>query len=151
MQLITGDQLGAGHATPGMTRKEAFAGEGVWTGTVVLPPDTASAYLVAKRGNQLRVQAAAQAWGRKGARLNTISPGVISTPMGQQELQGPMGAHIQSMVDLSGAGRVGTPDDIAGVAAFLQRHQFGIVAAQMRGAIEDIGDEARLSQWKRVE
>jgi NAD(P)-dependent dehydrogenase (short-subunit alcohol dehydrogenase family) len=81
--------------------------------------DTATAYLVAKRGNQLRVQAAAHAWGRRGARLNTISPGVISTPMGRQELEGPMGAYIQSMIDLSGAGRMGTPDDVAGVAAFL--------------------------------
>jgi quercetin dioxygenase-like cupin family protein len=44
MQLITGDRLGEGHATPGMTRKEAFAGEGVWTGTVVLPAGTASAW-----------------------------------------------------------------------------------------------------------
>ena len=81
--------------------------------------DTATAYMVAKRGNHLRVQAAAHAWGRRGARLNTISPGVISTPMGRQELEGPLGAYIQSMIDLSGARRVGTPDDVAGVAAFL--------------------------------
>jgi NAD(P)-dependent dehydrogenase (short-subunit alcohol dehydrogenase family) len=84
-----------------------------------LEGDPASAYLVAKRGNQLRVQAAARAWGAKGARLNTISPGVISTPMGQAELQGPTGRYIQAMIDGSGAGRVGTPDDIAAVAAFL--------------------------------
>jgi len=51
--------------------------------------------------------------------VNTISPGVISTPMGLAELQGPLGAYIQSMIDLSGAGRMGTPDDIAGAAAFL--------------------------------
>jgi NAD(P)-dependent dehydrogenase (short-subunit alcohol dehydrogenase family) len=82
-------------------------------------PDSAVAYVVAKRGNQLRVQAAAHAWGGKGARLNTISPGVISTPMGVEELQGPMGAYMQSMIDLSGARRLGTPDDIAGAAAFL--------------------------------
>jgi uncharacterized RmlC-like cupin family protein len=44
MQLITGDRLGEGHATPGMARKEAFAGEGVWTGTVVLPAGTASGW-----------------------------------------------------------------------------------------------------------
>ena len=78
-----------------------------------------AAYTVAKRGNQLRVQAAAHAWGRNGARLNTISPGVIFTPMGQQELQGPQGAQIQALVDLSGARRYGTPDDIAAVTAFL--------------------------------
>jgi len=78
-----------------------------------------AAYTTAKRGNQLRVQAAAHAWGRAGARLNTISPGVISTPMGVQELQGPAGAHIQALIDLSGARRMGTPDDIANAAAFL--------------------------------
>ena len=77
------------------------------------------AYTLAKRGNQLRVQAAAHAWGSKGARINTISPGVISTPMGRAELQGEAGTHIQSMVDLSGARRVGSPDDIAAAAAFL--------------------------------
>jgi NAD(P)-dependent dehydrogenase (short-subunit alcohol dehydrogenase family) len=82
-------------------------------------PDPGTAYVVAKRGNQLRVEAAAHDWGVKGARLNTISPGVISTPMGAQELQGPAGGHIQAMIDRSGARRVGTPDDIAGVAAFL--------------------------------
>jgi NAD(P)-dependent dehydrogenase (short-subunit alcohol dehydrogenase family) len=81
--------------------------------------DSGTAYVLAKRGNQLRVQAASRIWGSKGARLNTISPGVISTPMGQQELQGPGGEQIQSMIDLSGARRVGTPDDIAAVAAFL--------------------------------
>jgi NAD(P)-dependent dehydrogenase (short-subunit alcohol dehydrogenase family) len=84
-----------------------------------LDADPGTAYVVAKRGNQLRVQAAAHAWGRVGARLNTISPGVISTPMGQAELQGPMGAFIQSMIEESGARRVGTPDDIAAAAAFL--------------------------------
>jgi NAD(P)-dependent dehydrogenase (short-subunit alcohol dehydrogenase family) len=84
-----------------------------------LDADPGTAYVVAKRGNQLRVQAAAHAWGRAGARLNTISPGVISTPMGQAELQGPMGEFIQSMIDESGARRAGTPDDIAAAAAFL--------------------------------
>jgi NAD(P)-dependent dehydrogenase (short-subunit alcohol dehydrogenase family) len=39
--------------------------------------------------------------------------------MGQAELQGPMGAFIQSMIEESGARRVGTPDDIAAAAAFL--------------------------------
>ncbi len=82
-------------------------------------PDPGTAYVVAKRGNQLRVEAAAHDWGGKGARLNTISPGVVSTPMGRQELDGPVGAHMRTMIDRSGARRVGTPDDIAGVAAFL--------------------------------
>ncbi|MBL7486755.1 SDR family oxidoreductase [Frankia sp. AgB1.9] len=84
-----------------------------------LDSDPQASYVVAKRGNQLRVSASAQAWGRKGARLNTISPGVISTPMGLDELRGPTGDYIQEMVKLSAAGRLGTPGDIAGVAEFL--------------------------------
>jgi len=84
-----------------------------------LDADPGYAYVLAKRGNQLRVQAAAHAWGAHGARLNTISPGVISTPMGQAELHGPAGAYIQAMIDSSGARRAGTPDDIAATAAFL--------------------------------
>jgi NAD(P)-dependent dehydrogenase (short-subunit alcohol dehydrogenase family) len=81
--------------------------------------DAASAYIMAKRGNQLRVQAAASAWGAKGARLNAISPGVISTPMGVAELAGPAGALMEAMIESSPAQRVGTPDDIAGLAEFL--------------------------------
>ncbi|WP_327147193.1 SDR family oxidoreductase [Nocardia sp. NBC_01329] len=81
------------------------------------PPGTA--YAVAKRGNVARVQAAAVAWGRRGARLNSISPGVISTPMGREELDGESGAAMRAMVDASATGRLGTPDDIAHAAAFL--------------------------------
>lgn len=79
----------------------------------------AAAYSIAKRANQLRVQAAAGAWGARGARVNSISPGVISTPMGQEELAGESGASMRGMVAASGTGRVGTPDDIAAAAAFL--------------------------------
>jgi NAD(P)-dependent dehydrogenase (short-subunit alcohol dehydrogenase family) len=46
------------------------------------------AYGLAKRANQLRVQAASTAWGERGARINSVSPGIISTAMGQQELSG---------------------------------------------------------------
>jgi NAD(P)-dependent dehydrogenase (short-subunit alcohol dehydrogenase family) len=82
-------------------------------------PEGALAYVIAKRGSQLRVQAATHSWGSKGARLNTLSPGVTSTPVGRAELDGPLGPYIRSMVDYSGARRVGTPQDIAAVAAFL--------------------------------
>ncbi|MEU1983268.1 SDR family oxidoreductase [Nocardia sp. NPDC019395] len=78
-----------------------------------------AAYAVAKRGNVARVQAAAVYWGRRGARVNSISPGVISTPMGRQELDGESGAGIRAMVAGSATGRLGTPDDIAHAAAFL--------------------------------
>ena len=78
-----------------------------------------TAYGLAKRGNQLRVQAAARAWGSKGARLNSVSPGIISTVVAQKQLQGPAGEHMKSFIDLSAARRMGTPDDIANVVAFL--------------------------------
>ncbi|MER5479344.1 SDR family oxidoreductase [Streptomyces sp. NPDC002734] len=77
------------------------------------------AYPLAKYANRLRVQAASHDWGRRGARVNSVSPGVISTPMGRQELAGDSGAQMRAMVEASGTGRVGTPDDIAAAAAFL--------------------------------
>lgn len=81
--------------------------------------DAGTAYSVAKRGNQLRVQAASLAWGARGARINSISPGVISTSMGQQELDGESGQGMRAMVEASGTGRYGTAEDIAKAAAFL--------------------------------
>jgi NAD(P)-dependent dehydrogenase (short-subunit alcohol dehydrogenase family) len=77
------------------------------------------AYAVAKQANHIRVRAASVQWGRRGARINSISPGVISTPMGQLELASPVGDGMRSMVAMSGTGRVGTPDDIAAATAFL--------------------------------
>ncbi|SFR70842.1 NAD(P)-dependent dehydrogenase, short-chain alcohol dehydrogenase family [Agromyces sp. CF514] len=82
-------------------------------------PNPGAAYSVAKRANQLRVAAASVAWGEHGARINSISPGVISTPMGQEELAGDSGEQMRGMVAASAAKRLGTPDDIAAAAAFL--------------------------------
>ncbi|MFE0250941.1 SDR family oxidoreductase [Streptomyces sp. NPDC059010] len=76
-------------------------------------------YGLAKRANHLRVQAASGAWGRRGARINSISPGVVSTPMGRQELAGDSGELMRSMIDASATGRLGTPADIAAATAFL--------------------------------
>ena len=81
--------------------------------------DPGSAYGLAKRANQLRVRAASLPWGRRGARVNSISPGIISTPMGAAELDGPSGEFMRSLIAGSGTGRLGTPDDIAAAAAFL--------------------------------
>ncbi|WP_145737226.1 SDR family oxidoreductase [Saccharopolyspora dendranthemae] len=76
-------------------------------------------YGLAKRGNQLRVQAASAEWGDRGARINSLSPGIISTPMGQQELAGESGAGMRAMIDASAVKRLGTPADIADAVAFL--------------------------------
>jgi NAD(P)-dependent dehydrogenase (short-subunit alcohol dehydrogenase family) len=77
------------------------------------------AYAFAKRANHLRVAAAASSWAKRGARINSISPGIISTAMGMQELNGDSGKVMKAMVDLSAAGRIGTPDDIAAAVDFL--------------------------------
>ncbi|MDT7735748.1 MAG: hypothetical protein QOE12_2922, partial [Mycobacterium sp.] len=77
------------------------------------------AYPFAKRANQIRVAAAAGAWGERGARINSISPGVISTAMGRLELGSESGGLMRAMVDNSGLRRLGTPEDIAAAAEFL--------------------------------
>ena len=79
----------------------------------------AYAYPLAKRANLLRVRAASAVWARRGARINSISPGVISTAMGREELDGASGEAMRAMIAMSGAGRVGSATDIADAAAFL--------------------------------
>lgn len=81
--------------------------------------DTLHAYQLSKRGNGLRVQAEAVKWGRRGARINAISPGIVMTPLANDELTGPRGAGYRAMIESSIAGRAGTPDEIANVAALL--------------------------------
>jgi NAD(P)-dependent dehydrogenase (short-subunit alcohol dehydrogenase family) len=81
--------------------------------------DSRMAYPFAKRANQIRVAAAAGAWGERGARINSISPGVISTAMGRLELGSESGVLMRAMVDNSGLRRLGTPEDIAAATEFL--------------------------------
>ena len=81
--------------------------------------DVASAYGVAKRANQARVEAASVAWGRHGGRVVSLSPGIIATPMGRAELAGPFGDVMRAMIERSGTGRIGTPDDVAAAVEFL--------------------------------
>jgi NAD(P)-dependent dehydrogenase (short-subunit alcohol dehydrogenase family) len=81
--------------------------------------DSLHAYQLAKRGNALRVMAEAVRWGKRGARVNTISPGIIITPLANDELKGPRGPGYRRMMEVSAAGRAGTPDEVATVAALL--------------------------------
>jgi NAD(P)-dependent dehydrogenase (short-subunit alcohol dehydrogenase family) len=81
--------------------------------------DSLHAYQLAKRGNSLRVMAEAVRWGKRGARINTISPGIIFTPLAKDELTGPRGERYRRMIELSPAGRGGTPDEVGTVGALL--------------------------------
>lgn len=77
------------------------------------------AYQLSKRGNSLRVKAEAVRWGKRGARINTISPGIIMTPLANDELSGPRGESYRRMLEISPAGRAGTPDEVGTVGALL--------------------------------
>ncbi|MEU6251325.1 SDR family oxidoreductase [Streptomyces sp. NPDC047043] len=96
-----------------------------------LQPDqigsTVHAYALSKRANSLRVQTAAVAWGRRGARVNAVSPGVIITPLALDELSGPRQEWFEQVRKVSAAGRFGTPDEVADAAAFLLGRQAGFI------------------------
>jgi NAD(P)-dependent dehydrogenase (short-subunit alcohol dehydrogenase family) len=89
--------------------------------------DSLHAYQLAKRGNSLRVMAEAVRWGKRGARINTISPGIIITPLARDELNGPRGEGYRRMIALSAAGRPGTPDEVGTVAALLMGAEGGFI------------------------
>ncbi|WP_408590979.1 SDR family oxidoreductase [Novosphingobium sp.] len=81
--------------------------------------DTLHAYQMSKRANGLRVKAEAVRWAERGARVNAISPGIVITPLANDELNGPRGAGYRQMLERSPAGRAGTPDEIGALAAFV--------------------------------
>lgn len=81
--------------------------------------DTLHAYQLSKRCNALRVMAEAVKWARRGARVNTISPGIVMTPLARDELTGPRGEGYRNMLAKSPAGRAATPDEIGQLGAYL--------------------------------
>jgi NAD(P)-dependent dehydrogenase (short-subunit alcohol dehydrogenase family) len=81
--------------------------------------DSLNAYQLAKRGNSLRVMFEAVRWGKRGARINTISPGIVITPLAKDELSGPRGEGYRRMIELSPVGRAATPDEVGNVGALL--------------------------------
>lgn len=90
-------------------------------------PNTLVAYMLSKRANALRVQAAAMTWGERGARVNAISPGIIVTPLARHELESEIGGIYRAMVDASPAKRMAPPDEIATAAAFLLGPDAGFI------------------------
>jgi NAD(P)-dependent dehydrogenase (short-subunit alcohol dehydrogenase family) len=89
--------------------------------------DSLHAYQLSKRGNSLRVMAEAVRWGKRSARVNTISPGIIMTPLAKDELTGPRGEGYRRMIDFSVAGRAGTPDEVGTVGALLMGSDDGFI------------------------
>ncbi len=81
--------------------------------------DTLHAYQLAKRCNEKRVMAQAVEWGKRGARLNDIAPGIIVTPLALDEFKGPRGDFYKNMFAKCPAGRPGTADEVANVAELL--------------------------------
>jgi len=125
----------SGHRLPPLTveQNEALATTPVeeLLGLPFLQPDQVEdslhAYQLAKRGNSLRVTAEAVRWGERGARVNTISPGIVMTPLAKDELGGPRGAGYRRMIEGSAAGRAGTPDEVGAVGALLMGPDGGFI------------------------
>jgi NAD(P)-dependent dehydrogenase (short-subunit alcohol dehydrogenase family) len=125
----------SGHRLPSLTieqnRALATTPAGELLGLPFLQPgevrDSLHAYQLAKRGNSLRVMAEAVHWGRRGARVNTISPGIIITPLAKEELSGPRGDGYRRMIAASPVGRAGTPDEVAAVGALLMGPDGGFI------------------------
>lgn len=85
--------------------------------------DTLHAYQMAKRCNVKRVMAEAVKWGERGARINSISPGIIVTPLALDEFNGPRGDFYKNMFAQCPAGRPGTADEVANVAELLMSNR----------------------------
>lgn len=85
--------------------------------------DTLHAYQLAKRCNEKRVMAESVKWGIKGARINSISPGIIVTPLAIDEFNGPRGNFYKNMFAKCPAGRPGTADEVANVAELLMSNK----------------------------
>ena len=117
----------SGHRMPALTPQEdeqlACTDTEALLGLDILQPrkirDTLHAYQLAKRCNEKRVMAEAVKWGTRGARLNSISPGIIVTPLALDEFNGPRGDFYRDMFTRCPAGRPGTADEVANVAELL--------------------------------
>ena len=90
--------------------------------------DTLHAYQLAKRCNEKRVMFEAVRWGEKGARINSISPGIIVTPLAIDEFNGPRGDFYKNTFAKCPAGRPGTADEIGALAEFVMGPQGAFIS-----------------------
>lgn len=117
----------SGHRMPALTKEEdellATTPTDNLLSLEILKPenitDTLHAYQMAKRCNEKRVMAESVKWGEKGARINSISPGIIVTPLAIDEFNGPRGDFYKNMFAKCPAGRPGTADEVANIAELL--------------------------------
>lgn len=117
----------SGHRMPALTPKEdellaVTPAEDLLDLDILQPEhirDTLHAYQMAKRCNEKRVMSESVKWGKKGARINSISPGIIVTPLAIDEFNGPRGDFYKNMFAKCPAGRPGTADEVANVAELL--------------------------------
>lgn len=125
----------AAHMLPALTREQdhalAFTPADELLALPFLQPDAVPnsmiGYMMAKRANNLRVQAAAISWSARGARVNSISPGIVATPLAQHELNSPIGDGYRAMINASPAGRMAPPEEIAIAAGYLLGPDAGFV------------------------
>lgn len=125
----------SGHRLPALTAEQdrllALTPTEELLGLPMLQPgqvtDTLHAYQLSKRGNSLRVMAEAVRWGQRGARINTISPGIVMTPLARDELNGPRGAGYKRMIERCAVGRAATADEVGNVAALLMGPDGGFI------------------------
>ena len=117
----------SGHRLPALTAEQNMALATTPADALLALPmlqpdrvtDPLNAYQIAKRANALRVMAEAVRWGKRGARVNTISPGIILTPLARDELSSARGDGYRRMIEMSPAGRGGTPDEVGAIGALL--------------------------------
>lgn len=111
--------------------------------------DSMAAYGLAKKANHLRVQAACLSWGDRGARVNSISPGIVSTALARHEMASATGPVYRAMIAASVAKRVASADEVAAAAAYLMGPEAsfitgsdllidgGVIAAMRAGRMEN--------------
>ena len=125
----------SGHRMPALTPEEdellACTPAEELLGLDLLRPenirDTLHAYQMSKRCNEKRVMAESVKWGQRGARINSISPGIIVTPLALDEFNGPRGDFYKNMFAGCPAGRPGTADEIADVAELLMSERASFI------------------------
>jgi len=89
--------------------------------------DSLYAYQLAKRGSSLRVKYEAVRWGKRQARVNMISPGIVMTPLAEAELKSQNAEQYKSMIEKCPINRAGKPEEVAALAAVLMGPDGGFI------------------------